>query len=305
MGEILVNSKEEMVQKAILKFSVSSTNRLWLKYINKIVRIDYLRNDIFDSIINKFSSWNLKFLTSMSNEGNIINMIKTLINLTNYACLVSFSPNGEILAYGIEGGTISLWDVNNEEEIGNLKGRAINENSVKFSPNGKVLAFCSNFRTISLWDIESRIIIRNLELSSIKMNYYNVNSFTVNCISFSPNGEILASGVSDGTISLLDVKNGKEINLLQGHSKSINCISYSPDGKTIATGDDNGSIYLWNAKSGKNIKNLASYYSPVRTISFSPDSRLLASCSGRSKDSLELWDTTSGKRIYTFGRNSG
>jgi COMPASS component SWD3 len=41
-----------------------------------------------------------------------------------------------------------------------------------------------------------------------------------------------------GTIKLWDVKTGREIRTLKGHSSFINSVAFSPDGRIIASGSN-------------------------------------------------------------------
>ena len=72
------------------------------------------------------------------------------------------------------------------------------------------------------------------------------HSRSVNSVSFSPDGQILASGSDDRTIKLWEVKTGKEIKTLSGHSYDVNSVSFSPDGKILASGSRDKTIKLWD-----------------------------------------------------------
>jgi WD40 repeat protein len=73
-------------------------------------------------------------------------------------------------------------------------------------------------------------------------------------VAFSPNGRILASGASCGTtITLWDLRSGKELKTLSGNFDGVSSVAFSPDGRTLASGSDNGTIKLWDIDSGKEL----------------------------------------------------
>lgn len=71
------------------------------------------------------------------------------------------------------------------------------------------------------------------------------HSDSVNSVSFSPDGEIIASGSSDKTIKLWK-KDGVPSTTLIGHKGAVTSVNFSPDGKTLASASKDGKVILWN-----------------------------------------------------------
>lgn len=65
-------------------------------------------------------------------------------------------------------------------------------------------------------------------------------------VTFSPDGQILASGGSDGDIYLWNVETGEHKRTLTGYNSAIWRLTFSPDGQTLASGRMNGAIHLWS-----------------------------------------------------------
>ena len=85
-------------------------------------------------------------------------------------------------------------------------------NGVAFHPTKNVLASCSNDRTIKLWNTDT-----GAELSTLR------GDKPVNCVAFSPDGDMLAAGDGDnraGNVRLYDVQTGEVKSTLRGHSKN-------------------------------------------------------------------------------------
>jgi hypothetical protein len=121
---------------------------------------------------------------------------------------------------------------------------------------------------------------------------------SVNAVSFSPNGKLLATGSFDNTVKLWDTSTGKEIKTLTGHTNSVYAVSFSPNGKLLATGSADSTVKLWDTTTGKEIKTLTGHPNSVNAVSFSPNGKLLAT--GSADNTVKLWDTTTDKEIKTL-----
>jgi WD40 repeat protein len=66
---------------------------------------------------------------------------------------VAFSPNGMLLASGLDGGDIALWDLKTEVQVGVLQGHVSSVNGLAFNPDGTLLASTSFDGTSRLWGV--------------------------------------------------------------------------------------------------------------------------------------------------------
>jgi WD40 repeat protein len=63
-------------------------------------------------------------------------------------------------------------------------------------------------------------------------------------VAFSPNGQLLASAFSDGTIRLWDLETGAIVQTLKSHTVMITAVVFSPDSQLLVSASDNGTIRL-------------------------------------------------------------
>ena len=68
----------------------------------------------------------------------------------------------------------------------------------------------------------------------------------IRSIAFSPNGNTLASGNTDGTIHLWDIMTGANQQTFTGYTRLVRSIAFSPDGNTLASGNSDGTVLLWD-----------------------------------------------------------
>jgi WD40 repeat protein len=115
-------------------------------------------------------------------------------------------------------------------------------------------------------------------------------------VAISPDGKTVASGSADTSIKLWDIKTGKEIRPLAGHSGFVFSVAISPDGKTLTSGSWDTSIKLWDIATGKEIRSLIGHSSTVNSVAISPDGKTVAGGTG-SGSCLLLEIARKGKKV--------
>lgn len=121
-------------------------------------------------------------------------------------------------------------------------------------------------------------------------------------VAWSPLGDLVASGHSEGTVSLTDPVSVQVLRILKGHSERVLCLAFSPDGRWLASGARDMTIRLWEVGTGKVVRSLRGQASGVTALMFCPDGKTLISGEGRGF--VRLWDLVTGSTLQCFEGHS-
>ena len=109
----------------------------------------------------------------------------------------------------------------------------------------------------------------------------------VNAVTFSPDGQWLATGSADGTARVWEAATGKEIARME-HEGEVNAVTFSLDGRWVASGSADGTVWVWEAATGEEVAR-AEHEGGVRAVVFSPDGWWVASRSDPYNGIVKLW----------------
>ncbi|MFN6513317.1 MAG: NB-ARC domain-containing protein [Nostoc sp. CreGUA01] len=125
----------------------------------------------------------------------------------------------------------------------------------------------------------------------------------IHSVTFSPNGQLLATGDTNNEIRLYQVAGGKQLLSCNGHTGWIWSVAFSRKGHMLASGSEDQAIKLWDLSTGQCLTSLYGHYGGIWSVAFSPEGHTLAS--GSEDQTVKLWDLSTGQCLKTLqGHNS-
>ncbi|KAG6382170.1 WD40-repeat-containing domain protein [Boletus reticuloceps] len=177
--------------------------------------------------------WTVVKIYSM--EGGRVNRSMDVRDLDKFMKCMSFSPNGDKLACGIDC-DIHVYDVKTGALIlGPLKGHNRDTTCVLWSRDGNRLFSASGDKKIRCWNAQTGEQIGHPWIGHTNIVY---------SLSLSPDGSILASASEDRTVRFWDATTGDPIGQHLRHGKRVSDVSFSPSGEFVASIDIE-KICLW------------------------------------------------------------
>ena len=224
---------------------------------------------------------------------------------------IVFSPNGKLIAAGLNDATVRIWDAQSKQSILDINGGAPaiptrypdgtrqGNGSIAFSPDSKLLAISSGSPTLAIWNIDTHKLQQNLQTDTATHAIVGL-VVPINTLAFSPDGQLLAAGYESGKIRIWNIQTNQAQDF-QLHDDFIRHLKFSPDGNIIATASGDATIALFDIKTGES-RSLQGHRRTVWSVAFSPDGKTLASAS--FDNTIRLWDIVTGNLIKEIQGNN-
>jgi WD40 repeat protein len=131
-------------------------------------------------------------------------------------------------------------------------------------------------------------------------------------VTFSPDGQYMATATKDGFVRLWHAKTGQELRKWPAHETNAPCVRFSPDGRRLASASWDRTVKVWDVQNVLQGEVQAPLFRLEHTdpafrlwsVAFSPDGQRLVSAGGRESaemGELKVWDLNTGNATITLG----
>jgi WD40 repeat protein len=165
--------------------------------------------------------------------------------------------------------------------------------AIAFSPDGKQLVLACADLSIPLFAVPSLMNVGSLK----------GNSRPVRCMSFSADGQRLATGDTHGDVIVWNTATAQVLARLPDPDHSVSGVAFTADGRRVVSAGGH-LIRVWDIESSHEAFRLPGHTGLVRSLAISPDGgRRLASAS--DDGTVKIWDSNGASEdalIFNKGR---
>lgn len=211
---------------------------------------------------------------------------------------LAWSPDNRLLAYanamGLRvvtpiGGEVVWLEAPTEHEV---------VQTLTFSPDSRILLVATNSPKRDSYRIRRIDLINKRELPPLGRQ----RLFQVSAMDLHMDSRRLLTGDLSGQIRLWDLRSGRTLRALSGHTGRINALAMMDNGKRAISSSDDQTLRLWDLDKSKELQTFRGHSKPIWGLDVSPDGTRIAS--GSDDTTVRLWDVATGKELKRFAGNT-
>lgn len=188
------------------------------------------------------------------------------------------SDRGKVVS-GSDDQSVLVWDKQTAQLLEELKGHNSQVSIVRMLSGERVLT-AAHDGTVKMWDVRTDTCVATVGRCSS----------SVLCMEYDDSTGILAAGGRDAVANIWDIRAGRQMHKLIGHSKWIRSIRMVGD--TIITGSDDWTARLWSVSQGTCDAVLACHAGPVLCVEYSMSDKGIIT--GSTDGLLRFWENDEG-----------
>lgn len=180
---------------------------------------------------------------------------------------------------GSDDHSVIVWDKQTSQLLEELKGHDASVSCVRTLSGERVLT-ASHDGTVKMWDVRTDTCVATVGRS--------LNAIL--CMEYDDSTGILAAAGRDVVANIWDIRAGRQMHKLVGHTRWVRSIRMTGD--TILTGSDDWTARMWSVSRGTCDAVLACHAGPILSVEYSPSDKGLIT--GSADGLLRFWGNDEG-----------
>ena len=206
--------------------------------------------------------------------------LATYGSYTKYGLVdVVWSHDGTRIA--VAGRTIDIWEVATKKQLASFGSAFFGLGAISWSPDDQRIVSCDQ-------DVPGIVKVYDVRSGKLVYACYG-HSEVVHTVSWSPDGQFLASGSGDQTARLWSASNGGLVRIYRGHCADVLSLAWSPDSKQLASASTDDTVQIWDVATANRLftygaasRSCGTIYKLAEAVAWSPDGMRIASAEDSS-----------------------
>jgi WD40 repeat protein len=185
----------------------------------------------------------------------------------------AFTADGKLAVSGNSDGTITLWDLAETKELSSVSVRT----DQAFAEPVRAVAICNGGGMVVSGTDRNSFAAWNPAANGASLLRVGepIHEVFVTSVALSKRCDVALSGSMDGSVTLWDLKQGKQLHQFTGPQGEVTAVAFSPDGSMILAGSTDSTLLMWKKASGALIDkiDLSTSSDYPLSLAFAPDGK--------------------------------
>ncbi|XP_031153943.1 telomerase protein component 1 isoform X2 [Sander lucioperca] len=209
--------------------------------------------------------------------------VKSLVSSCDGISSCAFLKDGHLATTSFDG-RIEIWDIGNGCRTALIKGHTNIITASDITADRKHLATVSLDFMLKVWSSTKGNEVAALPSSS-----------PLNCVTFDPEGHLLAAGCWNGNVIVWNWLQNKTLTSLCGHQCSVRSVSFSHSSSMLCSGSMSGEVRVWSVPTSTCVACFQAHCGATEALTFLDEGAMLLSAG--SDHTLQLWSGGLGRSV--------
>jgi hypothetical protein len=214
---------------------------------------------------------------------------------------ISIKADGQQALIVSEGAGINIYDLSTGKRIqeGVRYGGGIRR--MRTTSDWK-RAVCAGWQYIEVFEIGGFGSLKKMTTQPEGFWKSRFNPYSILCLAIDDDASIGITGSNHDDLKIWDLKVGKEMRTLYGHTGSVRSVAMSRDGQIAVSGSADATLRVWELRTGRELRTMSGHTKAVNGVVLSRDGTVAVS--GSSDKTVRIWNVNTGLSMSVLDGNA-